>query len=197
METKHTLQGLVLAGGNSTRMGQDKAFLCYHDKPQYQYVYDLLEPVCESVCVSMNGNHNVAVPLLQDAAAFENAGPMSGLLTAFAHKQASWLVVAIDYPSFGTKALQELIAARNENALATVFFHPETGYFSPFLGIYEQAFASVLFAAFHQKERSLQHLLHQVEVQKVIPTDWDFIQSIDTPAAFLQWKQARGEYWAM
>ncbi|MBK8495728.1 MAG: NTP transferase domain-containing protein [Chitinophagaceae bacterium] len=36
--------GLVLCGGNSSRMGTDKSMLQYYDKPQRYHVYDMLLP---------------------------------------------------------------------------------------------------------------------------------------------------------
>ena len=41
------LYGLVLAGGRSTRMGQDKAALAYHGKSQLDWAMDLIRPFVE------------------------------------------------------------------------------------------------------------------------------------------------------
>ena len=48
------VDGLVLIGGRSTRMGQDKSQLVYHEKPQREYLTDLLRPYCDTVYWSMN-----------------------------------------------------------------------------------------------------------------------------------------------
>ena len=37
------MNGLVLAGGESTRIGMDKAIIDYHGQPKYIHVYKLLE----------------------------------------------------------------------------------------------------------------------------------------------------------
>ncbi|MDD7915167.1 NTP transferase domain-containing protein [Polaribacter ponticola] len=42
-EKTATVKGLVLVGGKSTRMGQDKSQLNYYGKPQKEYVKELLE----------------------------------------------------------------------------------------------------------------------------------------------------------
>ena len=47
------LFGLVLAGGASTRMQQDKAALAYHGKPQLNWAYDLLADLCAATFISV------------------------------------------------------------------------------------------------------------------------------------------------
>ena len=54
MSEKVNLNGLVLAGGQSTRMGRDKGELIYHDSvPQREWAYRLLEPFCDYVVLSL------------------------------------------------------------------------------------------------------------------------------------------------
>ena len=46
------MNGLVLAGGESTRIGMDKAIIDYHGQPKHIHVYKLLEKCCDQVFVS-------------------------------------------------------------------------------------------------------------------------------------------------
>ena len=48
------MNGLVIAGGKSTRMQQDKAMIQYHGMPQYQYVYNILQPFCSETFISLH-----------------------------------------------------------------------------------------------------------------------------------------------
>jgi hypothetical protein len=47
------IKGLVLVGGKSTRMGQDKSELNYHGKPQKEFVKELLENNHLETCYSV------------------------------------------------------------------------------------------------------------------------------------------------
>jgi molybdopterin-guanine dinucleotide biosynthesis protein A len=83
------LRGLVLAGGQSQRMGHDKGRLTYHQgQEQRAYAAKLLVPFCEDVFVSCRAEQ---VAELQAASLqplpdqFLDLGPMSGLLSAFRH----------------------------------------------------------------------------------------------------------------
>ena len=93
------LNGLVLAGGKSERMGTDKSLLAYHGRPQREHLYDMLLPVCQKVFVSCNTaqNANMEIPGIEDR--FLGLGPMGGLLSAFqSAPDAAWLTVAGDMP---------------------------------------------------------------------------------------------------
>ncbi|MDQ6610064.1 MAG: NTP transferase domain-containing protein, partial [Bacteroidota bacterium] len=51
-ENEPVLNGLVLAGGRSVRMKQDKGLLHWHGKEQRYYMADLLQQCCAEVFIS-------------------------------------------------------------------------------------------------------------------------------------------------
>ncbi len=52
--TGKILYGLVLCGGNSSRMGRDKSKITYHLKEQKYHVFDLLKELSDKVFISCN-----------------------------------------------------------------------------------------------------------------------------------------------
>ena len=170
------MNGLVLAGGKSTRMGIDKSSLVYHDVPQYQYVYDLLLPYCDRVFVSTE--RILDLPTLPDLDLYKNSGPIGGLLSAFEFALEDWIVIAIDYPYFSSSEIEELIGDQNE--LASVIYHSETGYFEPFLGIYKAKFKSILIKNFEKGNHSMQSILTSNPVGKVLPSKIELIRNVNT-----------------
>ncbi|MFC4097985.1 NTP transferase domain-containing protein [Euzebyella saccharophila] len=134
------LYGLVLAGGKSTRMGKDKGLIHYHGMPQREYVYHLLDRVCEETFMSVRPEQSKEIAsdfqLIEDTDEYK--GPFNGLLSA--HKkypEAAWLVLACDLPLIDLKSLQELIAARDPNVFATSFAHEENPLPEPICAIWE------------------------------------------------------------
>src|ERR1035437_38083 len=99
--TKPKIFGLILAGGYSRRMGQDKALLEFHGKPQIKHIYDLLHKYCSKVFLSkrkyQKAYHGIAS--INDSDEFSHQGPLAGILSAMKkYPDADWLVVACDLP---------------------------------------------------------------------------------------------------
>ncbi|MDX1332994.1 MAG: NTP transferase domain-containing protein [Robiginitalea sp.] len=134
------IRGLVLAGGKSTRMGRDKGLLSYHGKPQREYLYEQLRPLCREVYLSVRPEQKDSVPEGFAYIADENKykGPLNGLLSAHhAHPDAAWLVVACDLPLIDRRVLEFLLERRNPNAMATAFATRKTGLPEPLAAIWE------------------------------------------------------------
>ena len=132
------LRGIVLAGGQSSRMGTDKSRLQFHGTEQYKHALGLLEPLCTSVHLSSASPdaYPDAANVLVDRVV--GLGPFGALLTAFMHDpNAAWLVLAVDLPLVDSAMLEELIAARRPNHMATAFVNPETGFPDPLCTIWE------------------------------------------------------------
>lgn len=181
------LNGLVLAGGESSRMKSDKASLIYHEKPQYELLYGLLTPHCNQVFISCKKNRTYPLPCIFDHESVE--GPVAGLYSAYETTLSAWLVLAVDYPFFTEKELNQLLINRNPDKPASVFYNPETGYFEPFLGIYEPSFAVILKSALALGNDSMQKILKQNPVQKIIPENPQALTSIDTFQDYLMLKK--------
>ena len=81
------LYGLLLTGGASRRMGQDKALLNYGDQPQLLAAYRLLETVVEQAFVSVRAdqrNEEARRSLPQIVDQLTDIGPAAGILAAHA-----------------------------------------------------------------------------------------------------------------
>ena len=134
------LYGLVLSGGKSTRMGKDKGLITYHNLPQREHLYHLLSEVCNQTFLSIRKDQEREISnsfktiLDQD----EFRGPYNGLLSAHkAYPEAAWLVLACDLPLMDKKALEELIAARNSDKIASAFADAEDPLPEPLCAIWE------------------------------------------------------------
>jgi len=134
------LYGLVLSGGKSTRMGEDKGLITYHDLPQREHLYHLLKEVCDQTFISIRNDQEKEIPqefeTIIDKDEFR--GPYNGLLSAHAeHPDVAWLVLACDLPLVDKNALLELINGRNSNKIASAFADVENPLPEPLCAIWE------------------------------------------------------------
>jgi molybdopterin-guanine dinucleotide biosynthesis protein A len=155
------LLGLVLAGGESRRMGVDKGDLAYHGVSQREHLARLLATVCEAVFVSCRPDQapriEPGLSCLTDPA--PGLGPMAGLLAAFTHRpDAAWLVVACDLPGLDTQAIAALAAGRGP-AWDAVAFRSADGGPEPMAALWEPAMGPRIRAAAASGQLSLRDCL--------------------------------------
>lgn len=140
------IYGLVLAGGKSTRMGQDKTMLNLHGKPQFEHLASLLEAYCDQVFISVSDAHSVDTERHIITDKFVGLGPYAAILSAFQEcPDAAWLVLASDLPNITSDVLGQLVDHRATSKLATAFLNSETGFPDPLCTLWEPiAYASLL-----------------------------------------------------
>jgi molybdopterin-guanine dinucleotide biosynthesis protein A len=147
---KAPLYGLVLAGGRSSRMQQDKAALAYHGRTQLEWAMELITPFVERAFVSVRPDQKsdpVRAKFGQIVDTAENLGPIAGILAAqSAHPGAAWLVLACDLPFLDAATLKHLVWARQENKPATAYRSSHDGLPEPLCAIYEPASRDVIAA---------------------------------------------------
>ncbi len=138
---KAPIYGLILTGGKSTRMKKDKAALKFHGKPQTEYVFELLSPLCEKVFISSRKEQAATYkkyPQIHDLKKFSGKGPLAGILSAMAkYPQAAWLVLACDLPFVDQKTLKHLLRYRNSSKIATAYRSRFNDLPEPLCAIYE------------------------------------------------------------
>ena len=179
--------GLVLAGGASRRMGEDKGSLDFHGVPQAVWTRQQLDEFCERTFVSVNAGQETREPyadLPTIAVETSPIGPASGLISAWTtFPQAAWLVVAVDMPFLNRGTLTALIEGRDRAAMATVFEHPD-GTLEPLCAIWEAAARPVLLERVQAGHTSLRRCLEAGQTQILVPPMSQALISVNSPAEY-------------
>lgn len=134
------LNGLVLAGGKSQRMGNPKDKINWHGKEQRYFAADLLASFCNEVFISCRQDQleNFDLNYIALTDTFLNMGPFGGILSALrSQRDKAWLVVACDLPLLDEKSLEFLIENRNIEKVATTYESPFDGLPEPLITIWE------------------------------------------------------------
>ena len=132
--TSTPVYGLVLSGGQSKRMGRDKALLERDGQSQLAYIAGLLEDHVDRVFVSTREDQKDEPERRQfDQVVdhYDDMGPLAGILSAMEDYPAvDWLVVACDLPNIDAATVRELLDNRSSQ-------HPFTAYTSSHDGLPE------------------------------------------------------------
>jgi len=145
------IQGLLLTGGASRRMGQDKALLAYRGESQLTHAFGLLQSVVPRAFISVRedqreGEVRRELPQIVDRQ--HDIGPAAGILAAHeAYPDAAWLVLACDLPLLNRETLLALLDARDPSRDATAFTSAHDGLPEPLCAIWEPAAIERLAAA--------------------------------------------------
>lgn len=183
------LFGLVLAGGRSKRMGQDKAAMRIDGKPALARAFDLLEPCCAQRFVAVRPGETdqlrAAFPQISDQ--FGSRGPADGIASAHAaHPQLAWLVVACDLPLLDPVTLQYLCANHDPRFDATAFRSAHDQLPEPLCAIYQPAGAKKVTAALQADQRCPRKMLLQMNTQLLDQPNPQALDNANTPE---QWRQ--------
>lgn len=174
------MNGLVLCGGLSTRMGVDKGLLKYHGKPQREFLFDMLRGLCDQVYTSCRKDQDIPALYNPLVDGFEMPGPMNGIMSAFAHQQTSWLIVAVDMPFVDTQTLQRLIDKRDREKIATCYYNREAAQPEPLLTLFERR-AYPLLSEFTRKGNvSPREFLKLYPVNLIEPADSKVLLNINS-----------------
>jgi molybdenum cofactor guanylyltransferase len=174
------VSALILSGGQSSRMGEEKRLINYHGKTQEQHLFDLLSNYFSAVYVSINQNQTTDLPYIQDLDLGVKS-PMIGIVSAFNHDPTvAWLVVACDMPFVDEKAIKFLLKHRNSKKYATAFENLDEHFPEPLLTIYEPKIFSKLQEAINQGKKSPMKVLQNLDVELLQEFDNSWIRNINT-----------------
>ncbi|MFP2997144.1 NTP transferase domain-containing protein [Spongiivirga sp. MCCC 1A20706] len=178
IKKKPRLNGLILGGGKSTRMGIDKLTLNYHGTSQLDYLNDLLKTVCDDVFVSLATDQEIKNTILDT---FVGLGPYGGILSAFQkNPNTAWFSVPCDVPLLDKKTIDQLVSQRDTSKLATCFFNSDTQFPEPLITIWEPRAYPVLLHYLSQGYSCPRKVLINTDVAVIKLTDEKVLLNANT-----------------
>src|SRR6187401_2467401 len=137
------MQGVVLCGGQSSRMGSDKGLLMLNDKTWTQKAVETLRNFQIPIVISVNKNqyhdYSLIFPadtLIPDDPSLQLHGPLCGLLSVhFKYPEEDVLILACDMPLIDTELIKQLLT-KYSTEIADAFIYTTNGEPEPMPGIY-------------------------------------------------------------
>jgi molybdopterin-guanine dinucleotide biosynthesis protein A len=143
------LSGFVLAGGKSTRMGQDKASVTLNGLTLLQHALAALREVCSDVAIlGKQELYGALGPVYEDI--FPGCGPLGGIHAALSSSKTKFnLIIAVDTPFLAPDFLSYL-AERAFDSGAIVTTPEIDDYTQPLCTVYSLEFRSIVEQALRQ-----------------------------------------------
>jgi len=133
---KQDLTGIILSGGKSSRLGEEKGLAGFNGKPLVSYAINVVKPLCGKLVVSANNQleeyAKFGYEIVQDE--FEGIGPMGGILTCLKKSESRFnLVLSCDTPFVRTALFNHLLKEAEHYQIVV----PEhDGFIEPLCAIY-------------------------------------------------------------
>ena len=183
----------VLAGGQSRRMGRDKALLTLNGQTLIECVLAAAHPLeCTTFIVGDPAAYaQLGPPVYPDH--HPDLGPIGGLFTALELASGPVLLLACDLPFLTPDFLRYLISRRSPHQAIV----PSTADGSqPLCALYEPSCFVVVAAAIDAKQMSMRGVLAKLSVDEIGEEDWRayderglLFSNLNTPLDYAQAQQ--------
>jgi molybdenum cofactor guanylyltransferase len=185
------LTAVVLAGGRSARMGEDKSALPFGGETMLERIVRLVGTIADDVIVVARRDQRIPPGVIVVHDPVEDLGPLAGIAAGLAasHSDVN-LVVACDMPLINPQVLQRLVSMIDDHDACVAVVD---GHASPLCGVYRSRIAPRAQAVLESGERRVMRLLELVKTKRVdgalfrdIDPELDSFVSCDTADKY-QW----------
>jgi molybdopterin-guanine dinucleotide biosynthesis protein A len=166
------MTGIVLSGGESRRMGANKAFLKLFGVPLIEHVLRALRGICDKLVIVTNSpaqyaDYNAAV--ITDV--FDLRGPLTGIYSGLLHSTDEYnFVAACDMPFLNPGLISFMTGLTGEQDIVA----PSVGgLVEPLHAIYCRRLLPVIAKRIHEDARRIQGLFSETRVRYVTEDEID------------------------
>lgn len=167
------IETLILAGGKSSRMGQDKALLKINNKPLLLDTYSIAKEISNRVYIITYNIEKYKEILPSDVILISDSQPFQGALMAFAqglkYVKSEWVfLLACDLPCLTLKEVELWVSQLSKIPSEVMAFLPqnEKGW-DCLCGFYRSSCYSSLNIYLQTNNRSFQRWLNQEKVRPI------------------------------
>lgn len=165
-EPRKAITAFVLAGGKSTRMGSDKAFVVLAGKTLLDRALAATRAVTGQVLiVGPRSKFSMYAPVVEDV--FTQRGPLAGIHAALMHTTTDLnLVLAVDLP-FMQPSFLSYLCDRAAQTQAAVVIPRAAGGWQPLCAVYRRQFRDLATKALAAGENKIDSLFANIPVAPI------------------------------
>jgi molybdopterin-guanine dinucleotide biosynthesis protein A len=184
METQIKRTAIILAGGRSSRLGQDKAMMTIDGKPIIQNIRDTLTPHFSEILVSSDNTEGYAFLNLKVVPDREKErGPLMGIYSGLlASSNEINFVIACDIPAIDIAFMDELLGASDSADIVVPCTGPEK--FEPLFGIYRKSIIPVIAKVLAEGHNKISRIFSRCRTSYIPFKDSHWYKNINTHKDF-------------
>ncbi|TWP29060.1 molybdenum cofactor guanylyltransferase [Apibacter muscae] len=178
------INAVILAGGKSSRMGEDKGLKPLCNKPLIANTIQVLSQFFTSIYINTNNlkYESLGLPLIPDIET--NHGPIGGIYASLTKFKADTFFISCDMPLISTEVIGILIKSHQKGQTTIATYNQRL---IPVLGIYSPGLLSILEQKIKQRELKMKTFLEEVscnciELNEIISEN-RFV-NVNTPEEF-------------
>ena len=167
MDPSLDITGVLLAGGQSSRFGSNKALALWRNKSLIQHVSDTLASVFNDCLLVTNTPEQFEfLNLLMISDRYQNMGPLAGIHAALCHSTKPWIfVIGCDMPAVTPDLINFLCGFANEEWEAVIPWL-EIGA-EPLCGLYHKSALDKIEQYLKGGKTQIQEILKNLAVRKI------------------------------
>jgi molybdopterin-guanine dinucleotide biosynthesis protein A len=163
------ISGIILSGGKSTRMGQDKGLIKLNGKPMIQHVIDHIDPICDQILISANDKtyEDFGYPVCEDE--INEIGPAGGIISCLKHsKNEQNIIISCDLPFASTQFIRTLLDMSGDYQITLPMSGP---HYQPLCAVYSKEVYPVFMECVNKGIYSLKSIIKAFRIQVIRQED--------------------------
>lgn len=179
----HAVTGVILAGGNSRRMGQDKAQLQVGGQTLFERMLAVLQSLFSRVIIA-GERPDLSLPDVPAIADIYPGSALGGIHTGLSAAETDWVFIApCDMPYPDRRVIERLLLCRRDHDAVV----PRTpAGLEPVFALYHKRCLPVIEALLEQKKFRIYALYQQIDVHflnpEELPSNWHrSLLNLNTP----------------
>ena len=173
------MKGIILAGGQSKRMGEDKAILEVNGSRLIDRVYDAFKRQVDEVMLSSPHDYGLGIPVVSDIS-LGPRGPVAGLYAAWAYlkqrgEPKGFFTVPVDAPLLPMDLCERLYGDKSAVAVSSNGMH------QTFAWWHMDDLARIFQTANFEDKMSLKCIVNKSNARHVFWPDEKLFYNINTP----------------
>ena len=177
---KEKLTGIILAGGESKRMGQNKALIHFEGKMLIEHSILLMQSVCDEVIISANhpDYKTYGLPVIKDN--YISIGPLAGIEASLSYSKTTHnLVISCDTPFVDLGILYEILKNRKDNLAIVPRLSKDK--IEPLVAYYSKEILSIIREQIKNNNYKIQDLFEKAETKFIDFGNKEIFKNLNTP----------------